>query len=160
MFETTDSQETEAVDDGPPEPMPPDHPALDVYDNYSFDHKYDPELPITEHRERVLGTIESNQVTIIQGNYLDITFMSATIPYFKVSLSITKSYFSMPVSEIDNKSKERKSDLGSLKIKFGYVLLFWHLPCESNRAVPNHMGNVCVCVCHVCWTVRRGKRRL
>ena len=45
----------------------PDHPALNVYDNYNFEHEYDNELPITEHREWVIGTIESNQVTIIQG---------------------------------------------------------------------------------------------
>ena len=45
----------------------PDHPALNVYDNYNFEHEYDKELPITEHREWIIGTIESNQVTIIQG---------------------------------------------------------------------------------------------
>ena len=45
----------------------PGHPALDVYDNYKFDHVYDKDLPITEHQEWVIGTIESNQVTIIQG---------------------------------------------------------------------------------------------
>ena len=43
------------------------HPALDIYDNYSFEHEYDKDLPITEHKEWVVGTIESNQVTIVQG---------------------------------------------------------------------------------------------
>ena len=46
----------------------PNHPALDVYNNYKFDHDYDEGLPITEHREWVIGAIESNQVTIIKGN--------------------------------------------------------------------------------------------
>lgn len=39
-----------------------------VYDNYSFEHKYDPKLPITQTRDEVILTIESNQVTIIQGS--------------------------------------------------------------------------------------------
>ncbi|XP_076442541.1 ATP-dependent RNA helicase TDRD9-like [Babylonia areolata] len=42
--------------------------ATAVYDNYSFQHRYDPKLPITQRAEEVLYTIESNQVTIIQGS--------------------------------------------------------------------------------------------
>ncbi|XP_054758320.2 ATP-dependent RNA helicase TDRD9-like isoform X1 [Lytechinus pictus] len=39
-----------------------------AYDNYNFDHTYNEELPITKHKDQVLNTIESNQVTIIQGS--------------------------------------------------------------------------------------------
>ncbi|KAK7104950.1 ATP-dependent RNA helicase TDRD9-like [Littorina saxatilis] len=42
--------------------------ATAVYDNYSFQHCYDPKLPITRKAEEVILTIESNQVTIIQGS--------------------------------------------------------------------------------------------
>eukprot|EP00794_Sanderia_malayensis_P020227 gene20227-22203_t len=57
----------DSLEDSIPEPKPLDHPAFNVYDNYKFEHTYDPSLPITEHRDWVVGTIESNQVTIIQG---------------------------------------------------------------------------------------------
>ena len=57
------------LDGDVPEPKGPDHPALDVYENYNFEHEYDPSLPITEHREGVIGMIEYNQVTIIKGGY-------------------------------------------------------------------------------------------
>ncbi|XP_012935222.1 ATP-dependent RNA helicase TDRD9 [Aplysia californica] len=40
--------------------------ALSVYQNYRFDHKYSP-LPVVEAREKIISTIESNQVTVIQG---------------------------------------------------------------------------------------------
>ncbi|XP_041351970.1 ATP-dependent RNA helicase TDRD9-like [Gigantopelta aegis] len=42
--------------------------ATDVYNNYSFRHTYDPKLPITSFRDQVIATIESNQVTVIQGS--------------------------------------------------------------------------------------------
>ncbi|XP_011664855.1 ATP-dependent RNA helicase TDRD9 isoform X2 [Strongylocentrotus purpuratus] len=42
--------------------------AVQAYDNYNFDHTYNEELPITKHKDQVLNTIESNQVTIIQGS--------------------------------------------------------------------------------------------
>ena len=58
-----------------------DHPALDVYDNYRFNHDYDTDLPITEHREWVIGTIESNQVTIIQG--IDTSLISFCFHLFR-----------------------------------------------------------------------------
>ena len=38
------------------------------YDKFSFDENYNPELPIANHRERIVSTIEANQVTIIQGS--------------------------------------------------------------------------------------------
>ncbi|KAK2190456.1 hypothetical protein NP493_81g02000 [Ridgeia piscesae] len=41
--------------------------AVQVYNNYNFSHKYDPELSITQYREEIVSTIESNQVTVIQG---------------------------------------------------------------------------------------------
>lgn len=43
------------------------HIATEIYDNYSFDHEYDNTLPITDERQRVVQTIESNRVTVIQG---------------------------------------------------------------------------------------------
>lgn len=39
----------------------------DVYSRYSFDHKYNKNLPITEKRQTILDTIDCNPVTIIQG---------------------------------------------------------------------------------------------
>ncbi|XP_071078923.1 ATP-dependent RNA helicase TDRD9-like isoform X1 [Haliotis cracherodii] len=42
--------------------------AVEVYDNYQFAHTYDKKLPITYHKEQLLSTIESNQVTVIQGS--------------------------------------------------------------------------------------------
>lgn len=42
--------------------------AVKAYDNYNFDHVYNKNLPITRHKDQVLNTIESNQVTIIQGS--------------------------------------------------------------------------------------------
>ncbi|XP_062595523.1 ATP-dependent RNA helicase TDRD9-like [Saccostrea cucullata] len=41
--------------------------AMDVYQNYDFEHKYESSLPISVHKDEVIGTIESNQVTIVQG---------------------------------------------------------------------------------------------
>lgn len=43
------------------------HIATEIYDNYCFEHSYDNTLPITDERQRVVQTIESNRVTIIQG---------------------------------------------------------------------------------------------
>lgn len=40
----------------------------DFYAKFSFDVDYNPELPIANHRERIVSTIEANQVTIIQGS--------------------------------------------------------------------------------------------
>jgi len=39
-----------------------------LYENYSFDVNYNPLLPIAAHRERIVSTIEANQVTIVQGS--------------------------------------------------------------------------------------------
>ncbi|KAL8608263.1 hypothetical protein ACOMHN_042130 [Nucella lapillus] len=52
---------------GVPQDLVPEG-ATTVYDSYSFQHRYDPKLPITDRAEEVLYTIESNQVTIIQGS--------------------------------------------------------------------------------------------
>lgn len=41
--------------------------AMDVYKNYDFEHHNEGSLPIAEHKDEVIGTIESNQVTIVQG---------------------------------------------------------------------------------------------
>ncbi|CAH3166074.1 unnamed protein product [Porites lobata] len=38
-----------------------------IFENYSFDHTYSPDLPITSYRQQIVDTIESNSVTIIQG---------------------------------------------------------------------------------------------
>ena len=39
-----------------------------IYDNYVFHHEYSHSLPITKFREEIVDTIESNSVTIVQGN--------------------------------------------------------------------------------------------
>ncbi|XP_033096536.1 ATP-dependent RNA helicase TDRD9-like [Anneissia japonica] len=41
--------------------------ATQVYKNYKFEHEYNPNLPITQYQEAVISTIESNQVTVIEG---------------------------------------------------------------------------------------------
>lgn len=41
--------------------------ATHIFENYSFDHTYSPDLPITAYRQQILDTIESNSVTVIQG---------------------------------------------------------------------------------------------
>lgn len=40
---------------------------IEVYDNFSFDHKYDNTLPITDSRELIVQTIDANRATVIQG---------------------------------------------------------------------------------------------
>ena len=39
-----------------------------LYEKYSFDVDFNPVLPIATHKERLVRTIEANQVTIIQGS--------------------------------------------------------------------------------------------
>lgn len=39
-----------------------------VFDNYSFDQNSNPHLPISAYQEKIISTIESGQVTIIQGS--------------------------------------------------------------------------------------------
>ena len=81
----------------------PGHPALDVYENYSFAHTYDSTLPITEHREWVIGTIEMNQVTIIQGILSSFEAFYSNTPSINISppktlccsLGEQKKYFSI-----------------------------------------------------------------
>ncbi|KAL9952201.1 hypothetical protein ACROYT_G039416 [Oculina patagonica] len=41
--------------------------ASHIFENYSFDHTYSPDLPITCYRQQIVDTIESNSVTIVQG---------------------------------------------------------------------------------------------
>ena len=41
--------------------------ASHIFDNYSFDHTYSSDLPITSYRQQIVDTIESNSVTVIQG---------------------------------------------------------------------------------------------
>lgn len=41
---------------------------IEVYDNFSFDHKYDNTLPITDSRELIVQTIDANRATVIQGS--------------------------------------------------------------------------------------------
>lgn len=42
-----------------------------IFENYSFDHTYSPDLPITSYQQQIVDTIESNSVTIIQGELLE-----------------------------------------------------------------------------------------
>ena len=65
------------VTDNLPNPMPvkvdeDEH----IFENYSFEHTYSPKLPITNFQNEVLDTIESNSVTVIQGNYKRIDFVT------------------------------------------------------------------------------------
>lgn len=41
--------------------------ATHIFENYSFDHTYSPDLPITCYHQQIVDTIESNSVTIVQG---------------------------------------------------------------------------------------------
>ncbi|KAK7505535.1 hypothetical protein BaRGS_00003280 [Batillaria attramentaria] len=52
---------------GVPEDFIPEG-ATEVYKNYNFQAHHTPMLPISDRREEVIATIESNQVTIIQGS--------------------------------------------------------------------------------------------
>jgi ATP-dependent RNA helicase TDRD9 len=53
------------------EPTRDDHfgplSTVDTFANYNFDHAYDPALPMTENREKVLKCIEENPVTVVTG---------------------------------------------------------------------------------------------
>lgn len=55
----------ESDDEGPPTQQ--QEVSTEVYDNYVFEHQYDQTLPITDERQNVVQTIESNRVTVIQG---------------------------------------------------------------------------------------------
>ncbi|KAL5008137.1 hypothetical protein ScPMuIL_013718 [Solemya velum] len=50
-----------------PDELVPEN-ATDVYNNYPFGHQYDNGLPITKFQEEIIATVESNQVTVIQGS--------------------------------------------------------------------------------------------
>lgn len=41
--------------------------AAHIFENYSSDHTFSPDLPITSYQQQIIDTIESNSVTIIQG---------------------------------------------------------------------------------------------
>ena len=38
-----------------------------VYENYNFNHNYDKKLPVYKYHDEIVRTIETNQVTIVQG---------------------------------------------------------------------------------------------
>lgn len=89
-----------------PEPdgseVPPDSQgiSIEIYDNYKFDHVYDNSLPITLEQERVLQTIETNRVTVVQGKIYTITtfgcksIISKNICCHKFCITLYKvSYF-------------------------------------------------------------------
>ena len=61
--------DSRAPQDVPPEPIR-EGEAAHIYENYSFDHTYPADLPITKFQEQILQTIESNSVTVIQGEQL------------------------------------------------------------------------------------------
>ena len=44
--------------------------AAHIFENYSFDHTFSPDLPITSYQQQIIDTIESNSVTIIQGKVI------------------------------------------------------------------------------------------
>ena len=43
-------------------------PHTSVFDPYNFDYNDNPVLPILDHKEHIISTIESNSVTVIQGS--------------------------------------------------------------------------------------------
>ena len=61
--------DSRAPQDVPPEPIR-EGEAAHIYENYSFDHTYPADLPITKFQEQILQTIESNSVTVVQGEQL------------------------------------------------------------------------------------------
>lgn len=42
--------------------------ALYIYDNYNFEHEYDPSLPVYQYREKILNTIEAYPACVISGS--------------------------------------------------------------------------------------------
>lgn len=56
--------------DGEGAPTQQQEVSTEVYDNYVFEHGYDETLPITDERQHVVQTIESNRVTVIQGIFI------------------------------------------------------------------------------------------
>ncbi|XP_078671642.1 ATP-dependent RNA helicase TDRD9-like isoform X2 [Branchiostoma floridae x Branchiostoma belcheri] len=42
--------------------------SVNIYRNYNFNHTYNPTLPITQYHEEIITTVESNSVTVIQGD--------------------------------------------------------------------------------------------
>ena len=53
--------------------------ASHIFDNYSFDHTYSSDLPITSYRQQIVDTIESNSVTVIQGVLQALTWAVSII---------------------------------------------------------------------------------
>lgn len=63
----------ESDEEGPPTQQ--QEVSTEVYDNYLFEHQYDETLPITDERQNVVQTIESNRVTVIQGIFINFLFI-------------------------------------------------------------------------------------
>ena len=61
--------DSRAPQDAPAEPIREEE-AAHIYDNYSFDHTYPVDLPITKFQEQIIQTIDSNSVTVVQGKYI------------------------------------------------------------------------------------------
>ena len=100
-----------------PEPdgseVPPDSQgiSIEIYDNYKFDHVYDNSLPITLEQERVLQTIETNRVTVVQGKIYTITtfgcksIISKNICCHKFCITLYKvSYFKVILYQRNQRS--------------------------------------------------------
>ena len=100
-----------------PEPdgseVPPDSQgiSIEIYDNYKFDHVYDNSLPITLEQERVLQTIETNRVTVVQGKIYTITtfgcknIISKNIFCHKFCITLYKvSYFKVILYQRNQRS--------------------------------------------------------
>lgn len=67
-----------------------------IFENYSFDHTYSPDLPITSYQQQIVDTIESNSVTIIQGELLLLLIhCTCTVPlkskWFDSSLCVHRN---------------------------------------------------------------------
>ena len=57
--------------------------ATHIFENYSFDHTYPSDLPITRYQQQIVDTIESNSVTIVQGLFW---LNKCILPYMQLEI--------------------------------------------------------------------------
>ena len=62
-----------------------------IFENYSFDHTYSPDLPITSYRQQIVDTIESNSVTIIQGELLEQQYLILLLIHVRLTTYICQT---------------------------------------------------------------------
>ena len=86
-------EEISRLDLNPPNvpPSDPDEPVpaalkgeeeAHIYEHYSFNHEYSPDLPITHYQQDIVNTIESNSVCVIHGkdnSYFNLLFIVSVL---------------------------------------------------------------------------------